>query len=94
MISPRSPSHPHACALTHLSHLLMSPEAGVVQRCVPVLIHCIDVCFELHQLGTGDSPCEPRTVPVSPGKIPMSPGQPPSSLCLVLGDAGAAHWEL
>lgn len=62
-----------------------------MQRCVPVLIYCIDVCFELHQLGTGDSPCEPGTVPVSPGKIPMSPAQPPSSLCLVLGDAGVAQ---
>lgn len=70
VISPQSPSHPAlppAHAPTHLSHLLVSPEAGIVQRCVPVLIHRIDVCFELHQLGTGDTPCEPRSVPVSPG---------------------------
>lgn len=89
------PPCPASCpAPTHLSHLLVSPEAGIVQRRVAVLVHCIDVCLELHQLGTRDSPCEPRTVPVSPGNIPMSPGQPSSSLCLALGDAGAAHWEL
>ncbi len=35
---------------TDLSHLVLAPEAGIMQWCVPVLIGCISVCFALDQL--------------------------------------------
>lgn len=35
---------------TNLSHLVLAPEAGVMQWCVPVFIGCISVCFALDQL--------------------------------------------
>lgn len=59
LVPPRVPSAPSlgSCPLpsasAHLGHLVVAPEAGVVQRRVPVLVHGVDVCFELHQLGAG-----------------------------------------
>lgn len=35
---------------THLSHLVLAPEAGIMQWCVSVLIGSICVCFALDQL--------------------------------------------
>lgn len=45
------PTHPRAQGpSTHLCHLVLTPEAGVVQRHVPMLIHCVDVSFVLQEL--------------------------------------------
>lgn len=38
----------------HLGHLLLAPEAGIMQGGVPVLVHCVDVSFELDELGGGE----------------------------------------
>ncbi len=35
---------------TNLSHLVLAPEAGVMQWRVPVFIGCISICFALDQL--------------------------------------------
>ena len=35
---------------TYLSHLVLAPEAGIMQWCVPVFIGCICICFALDQL--------------------------------------------
>lgn len=34
----------------HLGHFILAPEAGIVERCVPVLVDCIGVSFALNQL--------------------------------------------
>lgn len=35
---------------TNLSHLVLAPEAGIMQWCVPMFIGCISVSFALDQL--------------------------------------------
>ena len=45
------PTHPRAQGLsTHLCHLILAPETGIVQGHIPMLIHRIDVSFVLKQL--------------------------------------------
>lgn len=73
---------PPACA-SYLGHRLLAPEAGVVQRGVPVLVHRVDVRLELQELrGQGGAQALPGTVlgwtepPVGPGSS-CHPSHPP-----------------
>ncbi len=38
------------CTVLYLCHFVLAPEAGVVERCVSMLVDCIGVCFALNQL--------------------------------------------
>ena len=38
------------CIALYLCHFVLAPEAGVVQRCVSMLVDCIGVGFALNQL--------------------------------------------
>lgn len=35
---------------TDLSHFVLSPETGIMQRCVSMFVGCISICFALDQL--------------------------------------------
>lgn len=38
------------CTVLYLCHFILAPEAGVVERCVSMLVDCVGVCFALNQL--------------------------------------------